>query len=108
MALVQCPDCEKQVSTSAVACPHCGAPIAGAQEAKAAGTPLTTTQSTSKKLKGQKIISVLMIIIGSVWLFTLLSQEPDPESGTGLPMLITLVGVIWFVVVRFRSWWHHG
>ena len=27
MALVDCPECSKQVSTLAVACPHCGFPL---------------------------------------------------------------------------------
>lgn len=26
MALVPCPECGKEISTQAVACPHCGAP----------------------------------------------------------------------------------
>ena len=26
MALVQCPDCSKEISTEANACPHCGRP----------------------------------------------------------------------------------
>ena len=108
MALINCPECQKEVSTSAASCPHCGAPIANATEAKRAGAQLTTTQLTSKKFKGQQVISVLMIIIGGVWLFTVLSQDPVPESGIGTPTLILTVGLIWFVVVRIRSWWHHG
>lgn len=28
MALINCPDCDKQVSSNAPACPNCGAPIA--------------------------------------------------------------------------------
>jgi len=31
MALLKCPDCEKDVSDKAVACPNCGSPIAGNQ-----------------------------------------------------------------------------
>src|SRR5512146_1127790 len=30
MALINCPECEREVSDQAVACPHCGYPIRGA------------------------------------------------------------------------------
>ena len=102
MALTQCPDCDKQVSTSAVSCPNCGAPIAAAKETEAAGAPLTTTQLTSKKLKGQQLIATLMVIVGSIWIFS------SPESGAGLPAFIALVGLVWFIVIRIRTWWHHS
>ena len=81
MALINCPDCNKEVSTSAVSCPNCGAPVAAAQETEAAGTPLTTTQSTSKKFKGQQVIATLMFIVGAVWIFAALGQEPPSEAG---------------------------
>ncbi len=32
MALIQCPECGKTVSSLAVSCPHCGCPIAQEQE----------------------------------------------------------------------------
>lgn len=32
MALIPCPECQRQVSTQAVACPQCGHPIAGKSE----------------------------------------------------------------------------
>ena len=32
MPLITCPDCKKEVSDRAPACPHCGAPIAKAAE----------------------------------------------------------------------------
>ena len=78
MALTQCPDCGKEVSTSAVACPNCGAPIAGASEAKAAGAQLTTTQATSKKIKTQQAISAIMFLVGMVWLIGTSSRIRPP------------------------------
>lgn len=36
MALMQCPDCHKEVSDQAPACPHCGRPLAGTFEKKPA------------------------------------------------------------------------
>ena len=109
MALIKCPECGNNVSTKAVACPHCGAPIASAGERIAAGAPITTTQLTSKKFKGQRVIAVLMIIIGAVWM-SLYAGDPTVESSEGLgwATLMLLVGMVWYIVVRIRTWWHHG
>ena len=54
MALISCPECEKQVSDKAVACPHCGYPLAeplqrelghGVAERKTADKPSEPPQS---------------------------------------------------------------
>jgi hypothetical protein len=37
MALIECPECHKEVSSKATACPHCGHPIAAAKGAKPRG-----------------------------------------------------------------------
>jgi hypothetical protein len=108
MALIQCPECAKSVSTSATACPNCGAPIAVANEAKAAGAVLVTTQATSKKFKAQQLLSALMIIVGFVWLMTLGSQTSPSGAQGVIPVLLLLSGLIWFLVARVRAWWHHG
>lgn len=33
MALIKCPECGKEISNKAIACPSCGCPIAGLEEA---------------------------------------------------------------------------
>jgi hypothetical protein len=38
MALARCPDCGKEVSSSAPACPHCGRPIVAKKSAGCVGT----------------------------------------------------------------------
>ena len=46
MALIECPDCEKRVSTEAHACPNCGYPVADKLAQKpAAGTGSPTAQT---------------------------------------------------------------
>jgi uncharacterized membrane protein YdbT with pleckstrin-like domain len=47
MALVKCSECGNQVSTTAPACPKCGAPIVS----QGIGIPLATIQQTSNQLK---------------------------------------------------------
>ena len=107
MALIQCPDCDKQVSTSAQSCPGCGAPIASARESQAAGAQLTTTQLTSKKLKMHTAISVLAVIIGAVWMMVQVEAMKQGGEASATPTLLLVFGFIWFIVTRIRIWWHH-
>jgi len=108
MALINCPDCKSQVSTSATSCPQCGAPIAEAKQSKAAGSPLTTTQETSKKLKLHTLISALLIIFGFVAIFAMASpNDAGKVEPSAFPPIMIMVGVVWYIVAKFRIWWHH-
>lgn len=98
MALINCSECEKEVSNKAAACPGCGAPFES--EAKGSGVKrLTTTQRTSKSIKLQGALAGIMIIVGVY----LMVAGPADDSAA----LILSIGVIWFIVNRFRQWWHH-
>jgi len=105
MALIKCSECDNEVSDKAATCPKCGAPIAIAQETKAAGVQINTVQETSKKFKLQSLLSVSLIIIGIVMLSATGSASNSEPSI--MPVLITTIGLIWFIVNRFRIWWHH-
>ena len=108
MALISCPECEKQVSTQAPSCPSCGVPIASREETRAAGAPLTTIQGTSKRLKMHSLISGLMFGVGSLGSYFAL-QDFDPAAGDSLGIwsLLVVIGLAWFIVTRIRIWWHH-
>lgn len=57
MALINCPECQRQVSDSAYSCPQCGYPISGRQEAKQTsdGTqPLQAGPSKDAKLSHEE------------------------------------------------------
>jgi len=104
MALISCSECGKEVSDKAASCPNCGAPIATLQETIATGTQIKTIQETSKIFKLHAVISVFLIIIGTVWLIgEIMSLEPIGA----MPVLFIFVGLIWFTVNRIRIWWHH-
>ena len=45
MALLKCPDCERDVSDKAAACPNCGSPIAGIQISHKSGMASTNSNS---------------------------------------------------------------
>lgn len=105
MALIECGECGVEVSDKAAACVKCGAPVAGAAEVRAAGAALNTIQETSKKFKLQTLASVSMIIIGSVMIY---SRAPYGALGVpATPVLLVVIGLVWYVVNRFRIWWHH-
>ncbi len=106
MSLIQCSECNNEVSDKASSCPKCGAPIASNNENIAAGANLKTIQETSKKFKLQALISIFLIIIGAVMLIATSDAKSGQEpSGTGA--IILLIGIIWYLINRFRIWWHH-
>ncbi|WP_224784668.1 hypothetical protein [Marinihelvus fidelis] len=102
MALIVCAECSSQVSNKANSCPRCGAPVS--LESRATDTNLTTTQTTSKKLKRQYLFAVLLIFIGAIWMAT--SFQTD-EPAIWAPVVIVL-GLVWAIIVKIRTWWHHG
>lgn len=103
MALMNCTECDNQVSSAAANCPHCGVAIAGAREASAAGAQLVTIQETSKKLKLQTLISVAVVIVGVVWAM----GQSESSEPSGIPAILIFSGLVWFIVTRIRIWWHH-
>ncbi len=104
MALIKCPECGNEVSTVAASCPKCGAPIAS----QGIQTPLATVQRTSKPLKAQGCLSVVLLCIGVIIFFVAIS----PGNTSGLAMVVgvilALIGAVWAVITRIRVWWHHG
>ena len=108
MALIGCSECGHQVSSAAPTCPSCGAPVAGASESRAAGTPLSTVQETSKKLKVHILISSIIFWVSLIWVIVAVNADKEnPGASSGIAMLFLTVGIIWYVVARFRIWWHH-
>lgn len=109
MALISCAECSNQVSNTAAACPHCGAPIAEAAGSRAAGAPLTTTQETSKRLKVHILISAFMIWGGLGWSVVKIMATTDgtPSSPSAVASLMFMVGFVWYLTTKIRIWWHH-
>lgn len=57
-----------------------------------------TIQKTSKALKAQGVLSVVVIAIGALWLFL----APSWAAVT-----VFLAGCTWKLIVKARIWWHH-
>ncbi|MGI2021694.1 zinc-ribbon domain-containing protein [Shewanella glacialipiscicola] len=105
MALIKCSECSHDVSDKATSCPKCGAPILSVNETLAAGVNIQTIQETSKKFKLQQIAAIALFIIG----FTMsISRVSNPNYELSVwPGMFMLVGLVWYVINRFRIWWHH-
>lgn len=110
MPLISCPDCGAQVSDRAPSCIKCGAPIAQAMEVAQIGTPLTTTQETSKALKVHIAISMAFFIVSMLTLCSSLNQETVSESDVTQSVLALfgiMASAIWYLATKIRIWWHH-
>jgi len=131
MALVNCIECFKKVSSMAEACPHCGAPIKNPpknfyqeEEVLENSTPdsgpdlvhqeesphttqqVTTIEATSKNLKFNLVCSVILIVVCTPWLFTTIIDHQHTWELI-LPVLCVGGGIVFYFVTRFKIWWHH-
>ena len=105
MALINCPECKREISSLATSCPHCGIPMSNVQDTKTTGESITTIQETSKRLKKQIIYSVIVIVI-SIPLFILAVSNDSGSLGL-ISGLLFFVGAIWYIAIKTMVWWHH-
>jgi hypothetical protein len=104
MALIECNDCSRTVSESAVSCPNCGAPIAGRGSSLDAGTPRTTIQNTSKNLKALTLVGwAIMVLSVSYCSFT---PGNVVEYSKGFQWFAAGLG--WIIIMKIIIWWNHG
>lgn len=78
MALINCPECKAKVATTAAACPHCGAPIAGKR---------------SSQIQGTDALILLGSCVAGLFLALLLAQFAD-EDHIELRVVLGFTGLI--------------
>ena len=100
MSVKNCRECRGLVSTEAVACPHCGAPVS----TRAVGTAIQPIERTAKSLKSRVVISLLCFLVGVIWAIT----ATNTGANRTWPLLLCLFGLLWFLETKARIWWHHG
>lgn len=81
MSLIICPECQKQISSHASTCPHCGYPV---QEHRcsdlAADAPLQEPQQKKSKKKLVILLSILVcLILGAAGCFGYMLFAPEAE-----------------------------
>ena len=91
MALIQCPECKKEVSDEVSACPFCGKPRSQTKS-------IITIERTSKKWKALSLVSMLLII-ASIFLISKIGP-------TGLTL--TFWGTLLYFISRLGAWWNNG
>ena len=84
MALISCPDCQKQVSSNAAACLHCGAPIQGAN-------PNNSYQSNVSSITLKRHLNPARISDQS-WMAVYVDNVNQGSLGNGRSMTITRSG----------------
>ncbi len=106
MALINCPECDAQVSDVAESCPKCGYPIAQAKQVRNGVGKTQAIEKTSKYYKIQQLNAALLAVVGVIMLVA--------GVGTGgvvvavLGGLGTAAGLVWYIVASTGAWWHHG
>ena len=93
MSLIDCPECNNEISSLATNCPNCGAPINSKKEKE-----VITVQQTSKKLKAQQVYAALVFALGLFIMFG------DVATGA----IVSIGGFIWYAIVGVQTWWEHG
>lgn len=92
MALVTCPDCGKQISQNAAACPNCGAP-----------SNMYDNKSKERYIvnprigKGKIVLGGILIIFGLIY-----------SSGGSyyLGAFCIIIGFALTMTGKFQNWWH--
>jgi uncharacterized membrane protein YvbJ len=85
MTLVQCHECEREISDSAANCPGCGAPIRAKLHKKGDRLPYTDQEVAvmlSKKKKTSHILHLLLSIITAgiwiiIWIIVAISNSTE-------------------------------
>ena len=98
MALTQCPECDREMSDRAAACPGCGAPNAAAPRA------VVTIEATGKRWKALQLGGSLVAILS---LFAC-ATSIGAEATTGLTKVgaVTFwLGVLAAAAGQAGAWW---
>lgn len=68
MALINCPECGKEISDKAVSCPNCGCPITSSQEKTDDSKVIETNNKIEKSqsVQSKKIVSIVSVAIAVV------------------------------------------
>jgi uncharacterized membrane protein YvbJ len=104
MALIKCPECGTEVSDKAPQCPKCSYPISTIPAGQKV-EDVQTIQQTSKRFKKQIIIAVILLIGGIIVLA--IGADGKRYGLAGVGILAIILGVVWYIIVRIRIWWHH-
>lgn len=105
MALINCPECNKQISDRAVTCPSCGCPVAAQPTETAYGSKVQTIEATGKKWKSLELVAAMALIISVVGVIT--SAHYESGLATMFFFLLFFAGLGILIFAKVGAWWHH-
>jgi hypothetical protein len=109
MALIECPECSREISDKAAACPHCGNPL---HIDTGEGTQLTTTQQTSKTIKTEILISIGLFVVGIAVMYVgdlMVAGYPELHQYMVMGgLLMVALGIGGYIHSKLKQWWHHA
>ena len=86
MALIECPECKKQISNQAQSCPNCGRPMS------ATGKQVDNRTMTNRRFGGCLfLLGLFFIFCGIIW---------SQDALVGLGIFTMVIGFAMFLVYR--------
>jgi uncharacterized membrane protein YvbJ len=104
-----CAACGKQVAEEDAFCRNCGASQKpGATQSASPPQVSTPDQVTVRNPyigKNIQIFGVLLFIVGVLWSYGCASLKRQ-DNNAGWPLLLSLAGLVCFLVGRVKHWYH--
>jgi hypothetical protein len=79
--------------------------VAATQQPEA--RPVQTIEMTSKRLKAQGCLALIVIAVGVLLTFGAFASDPRNVGLAAVGVPILLVGFVWAVVTKLLMWWKH-
>ena len=98
MALVKCPDCGRDISDQAPACPHCGRPATNTPQVPPAASPAEPLQ---KKKRSPVAMGCLALLALGAVVGVLSESSTTTDTSTSTPSMVDLNGAVRFTGTQF-------
>jgi hypothetical protein len=102
MTLIKCPECSRDVSDKAAACPHCAYPVAQTSHGR---RPVQIIEKTGRIWKGVRVLGWALIVVGALVPFA--EWAGGDSTGVAAGWWIGMAGVACLVTGRAGTWWYH-
>ena len=110
MALKPCPECGREVSDRAPACPGCGNPMMATVVTPPDPPPgppdVQTIEATGKDWKVVQAMGAGVMVLGVLSCAGGLSSNSSSVVAPGA--WLSLAGLALFIIGRVGAWWEHG
>jgi len=114
MALIACPECGRQVSDQAAACPDCAYPLRGSATPTepvgrgARPQPVATVEQTGKRWEAMKVWAVVLFVGGMFLIVGSASSASPSAAGGVIGGLALLAALVLGIRAAIGAWWHHA